>query len=78
VDVLSTEIFRLFSYILNEIGSIDTIWEARKILHQSGKRQLTSRFVASHNQRLQTGSSRVNSGSIACAAGADDHYVSHV
>ena len=74
---LGAEILRLQLHVLDQVGTVDALGEAREVLHQSGQRELSAGFVAGDHERLQIGAGGVDGGRVAGAAGTYDHYVSH-
>ena len=57
---LGAEANRLFFHILDELGALDSLRPAGKVLHQRGDGELPTRLVTLQNQGLQVGSCGVD------------------
>ncbi len=65
----------LLLHVLDQVGSLDALRPAGKVLHQRGDRELAAGLVAFEDERLQVGAGGVNSSGKAGAAGAQDDGV---
>ena len=68
----------LLLHVLDQIGTLDALGPAGKILDQRGDGELASGFVALENQRVEPGASGVDGGGESGAAGAKNNCVANI
>ena len=60
VDEARTEALRLLAELLHQLGTLDALWEAGKVLDVAGDHQLAAGRVAADHDRLEIGSRGVD------------------
>jgi hypothetical protein len=78
VDIFGAEMFGLQLHILDQFGAVDAFGKSGKILDFGGYRELAAGLMPDDDQGVEIGAGRVNGGSVAGAARADDDNVAHV
>ena len=72
---LGAEANRLLFHVFDELGTLDALGPAGKILHQRGDGKLSAGLVAFEDQRLEIGACSVNGSGKSGAPGAENDSV---
>ena len=69
---------RLLLHVFDQLGALDAVGPAGKVLHQAGDRELASGLMALQNQRFESRTGRIDGRSKPGAAGAKNHCVAYL
>ncbi len=67
----------LFAHVLDELGTLDAVGPAGKVLNEGGDGELAAGLMALDDEWLEVGARRIDGGGKTGAAGAEDNGIAN-